>query len=88
MRGIRPNKALWSKVNEVILGASMGEVFITFQSAMCQILIAEGIVPNEPAARAHLAAMLLSPDTSDKPGSLVPLLQAEFERMNDGKGIV
>jgi hypothetical protein len=87
MRGMKPNKALWSKVNQVILGASMGEVFITFQSAMCQMLIAEGIVPDEPAARAHLAAILLSPDTSDKPGSLVPLLDAEFKRMNDGKWI-
>lgn len=87
MRGFKPNKAIWAKVNDVILGANMAEVFITFQSAMCQMLIAEGIVVDEPAARAHLAAILLSPDTGEKPGSLLPLLQAELARLNDGKWI-
>ncbi len=74
-------------LGQVILGANAAEVVITFQSAMCQMLIQGGICPDEPHARAHLAAMLLSPDTSTKPGSLVPLLQAELAKLDDGKWI-
>jgi hypothetical protein len=87
MRGFKPNKAIWARVNPVIMGESAADVIITFQSAMCQMLIQGGIVDNEDAARAHLAAMLLSPDYADKPGSLLPLVQAELARMNDGKWI-
>lgn len=87
MRGFKPNKKMWDRVNAVIMGESAADVISTFISAMCQLLIQAGVVGCENTARAHLAAVLLSPDTSDKPGSLVPLLDAEFKKLNDGKWI-
>lgn len=87
MRGFKPNKKLWERVNAVITEESMADVLTTFISAMGQMLIKAGVAGCENQARAHLAAMLLSPDTSDKPGSLVPLLDAEFAKLSDGKWI-
>ena len=81
MMGVKPNKVLWSRVNQVILGESTAEVMITFISAMCQMLIAAGAVRDEEQARVHLAAMLLSPDTGPV-GSLVPRLKAELRKLN------
>lgn len=85
MRGLKPNHKLWAKINQVILGESAGAVINTCFSAFCQILIQGGICPDEDHARAHLAAMLLSPDTSDKVGSLLPLVPGELSRLDDGK---
>jgi hypothetical protein len=87
MLGFKPDPKLWAKVNAVIMGESAAAVVVTFSSAMCQMLIQAGVCPDEPHARAHLAAMLLSPDTDPAPGSLMPLVQAELARLNDGKWI-
>lgn len=87
MRGFKPDKKLWSKINQVILGESAANVLTTCFSAFCQILIQGGVSPDERHARAHLAAMLLSPDNDPRPGSLVPLLDAELARLQDGKWI-
>ncbi|HYQ47189.1 MAG TPA: hypothetical protein VER11_34700, partial [Polyangiaceae bacterium] len=85
--GFKPNKKIWERVNAVILGESAADVINTFISAMCQIIIEAGVAGCENAARAHLAAVLLSPDTGDRPGSLAPLLDAEFAKLDDGKWI-
>ena len=87
MLGFKPDPKLWARVNAVIMGENAASVLVTFQSAMCQLLIQAGVCADESHARAHLAAVLLSPDTGTKPGSLLPLLQAELARLNDGKWI-
>ncbi len=88
MLGFKPNQKLWAKINAVILDESAADVINTCHSAFCQILINGGICPDEDHARAHLAAMLLSPDKNPKPGSLMPLLPAELVRLNDGKWVM
>jgi|GEM_PF-4609086 len=85
MLGYKPNHEMWARVNAVILGANTAEVMVTFIGAMCSMLIQAGVVEDAMQARAHLAAMLLSPDTGNAPGSLLPLLQAELAKLGDGK---
>jgi len=87
MLGVKPDTKLWSRVNEVIMGESVAKVVITFISAMCQMLIRSGGCSTEEQARVQLAAMLLSPDTAQKPGSLLPMLGDELKRLDDGKWI-
>lgn len=88
MLGFKPNHQMWARVNAVIMGESAAEVIVTFIGAMSSMLIEAGVAENELQARVHLAAVLLSPDTAGaKPGSLVPLLQAEFAKLDDGKWI-
>jgi hypothetical protein len=84
MLGYKPNHELWGRVNAVILGANAAETLVTLISGLCALLVDAGVCPDEPSARAHLAAVLLSPDTAPKPGSLLPLLQAELARLRDG----
>lgn len=88
MRGIKPSQKIWKRVNAAIMGESAAEVLITFISAMCQMLVQTGACATEDQARAHLAAMLLSPDNATRVGSLLPQLHAELARLNDGKWIV
>lgn len=88
MLGVKPKQALWAKVNQAILDESAADVFVTCFSGFMQILIQGGICADENQARAHMAAMLLSPDSDPKPGSLLPLVKAELARMNDGKWVV
>ncbi len=86
MLGIKPNKRIWKRVNKAILNENAGVVMVTLISGMCSLLIDAGIAVDEHGARAHLAAMLLSPD--DGPvGSLAGRLPHEFIRLNDGKWI-
>lgn len=87
MLGYKPNKKLWQKVNAAILGANAAEALVTIVSGMCALLVDAGVCANEPEARAHLAAVLLSPDTAPEPGSLLPLLRVELDRLRDGKWI-
>lgn len=87
MLGVKPKQALWAKVNQAILNESAADVFVTCLNGFCQILIQGGICPDENHARAHIAAMLLSPDTNPEPGSLLPMLKDELARLNDGKWI-
>jgi hypothetical protein len=84
MRGFKPNHAIWKRVNAVIMGESAADVIVTFISAMCALLVQSGVSADETDARVHLAAMLLSPDDAP-PGSLVGRLQAELQRLNDGR---
>ncbi len=81
---VKPNKEIWDRVNPVIMNESVADVIVTFHSAMGQMLIQAGVVTTEEQARAHLAAILLSPDTSDEVGTLMPLLQAEIARIKAG----
>lgn len=85
MLGVKPDKKMWARVNKVIMGENAAVVLVTFQSAMCQLLIQNGVAQTEDQARAHLAAMLVSPDRDPMPGSLVGLMQAELLRLSDGK---
>lgn len=85
MQGFKPNAKIWERVNVAILDENMGVVLITIQSGLCNLLIANDLAKDETEARVRLAAMLLSPDASPVPGSLVPLLKAELELLNDGK---
>ncbi len=84
MLGFKPNKRIWKRVNRAILNENAAEVVVTLISGLCSLLIHAGVSMTEPAARVHLAAMLLSPD--DGPvGSLAPGLPAEFARLDDGR---
>lgn len=88
MRGIKPNAAVWKRVNDAVMGENAATVLITMISGMLGLLVQSGACANEDQARAHLAAMLLSPDNGAKPGSLLPLLKRELDRLADGKWIV
>ena len=88
MRGYKPSHKIWTKVNAAILGENAADVLVTILSGLSMLLVESGMCKSEPQARAHLAAMLLSPDTSDQPGSLFPLLHAELQRLRDGKWII
>lgn len=85
MRGFKPDPVIWARINQVILGENAASVTVTMIGGLCQVLIASEVVADEDHARAHLAALLLSPDHSEKPGSLLPLLQAEIAKLSDGK---
>ncbi len=84
MRGFPPNQELWAKVNAVLLDENMADVTSTLISGMCALLVHAGVVTGEKQARAHLAAMLVSPDDAP-PGSLVQMMHAEIVKLDDGK---
>lgn len=63
-----------------------GELLITLIDASASVLVHCGVCANREDALVHLAAMVLSPDTGPV-ASLLPRLQAEFARLNDGKWI-
>lgn len=88
MRGIKPNLAIWKRVNEAILDENAATVLVTLISGLCQLLIQSGVARDESHARVQMAAMLLSPDNAAAPGSLLPQIHAEISRLNDGKWIV
>jgi hypothetical protein len=85
MMGFKPSRRIWEKVNAAILNENAGETLVTLISGMCSMLVSTGVCADEMQARAHLAAVLLSPDTSDRPGELVPQMHAELARLADGK---
>jgi hypothetical protein len=87
MMGFKPSPEIWSRVNQALVGENTAEVMVTLISGMCALLVQAGAVENEMDARAHLAAMLISPDTAPEPGSLLPELHAELARLRDGKWI-
>lgn len=84
MQGFKPSQRIWTKVNDAIMGENAASVLVTMISGLCGLLVQSGVCADETQARAHLAAMILSPEGAP-PGSLVPLLGAELERFNDGK---
>jgi hypothetical protein len=84
MRGIKPNKKMWDRVNQAIKDENAGVAFVTIISGLCHMLMHLGVVKDEDQARIHLAAMIISPD--DRPiRTLLPKLQAELARLDDGK---
>lgn len=85
MRGFKPDQKIWARVNQAILDENAAVVMSTLISGMCSLLTTGGVVPDEEAARVHLAAMILSPDDDTAPGSLIPRLQAECAKLDDGK---
>jgi hypothetical protein len=74
VRGFKPSKRIWEKVNAAILNENVADTLVTLISGMCSLLVSTGVCADESHARVHLAA-------------LVPLLQAEFARLGDGKWI-
>ena len=88
MRGFKPDKAIWERVNQAFIGENAADVVTTLISGLSMIIVSTGAAEDELSARIHLAAMLLSPDLPGvEPGSLLPRLQAEFAKLNDGKWI-
>jgi len=86
MLGYKPNHEMWARVNAVIMGENAAEVIVTFIGAMTSLVIQAGVCSDIATARAHLAAILLSPDSSPKAGSLVPLLEAELAKLRRAEG--
>lgn len=84
MKGFKPSEEIWARVNAAILGENGAVVFVTLISGMCSLLRAAGICATEEEARAHIAAMMISPDSGDV-GSLMPQLQEQLKRLDDGK---
>jgi hypothetical protein len=87
MLGYKPNKVIWERVNAAIMGENAAEVIVTFIGGITGMLLQSGACESVAQARAHLAAMLISPDTGERVGSLLPLLQAELARLDDGKWV-
>lgn len=73
MLGFKPDKRIWERVNQAILGEGAGPTIVTLISGLCAIIVSSGVCTTEEEARVHLAAMLLSPDNGPV-GSLVPQL--------------
>ena len=85
MKGIKPDPEMWVRVNQAIFGENAAVAIVTMISGMCGLLIEGGIAEDEESARIHLAAMILSPDDGRPVGSLLPRLQAECAKLDDGK---
>lgn len=85
MRGFKPDQAIWERVNKAVLGENAAVVAVTIISGLCNLLVVGGAAPNEEGARILLAAMVLSPDDGTAPGALIPRLQAECTKLDDGK---
>lgn len=92
MLGVKPDPEMWRRINLAFLGGkpdqSAATVIVTMISGMSQMLIQGGICRDEHQARAHLAAMLISPDDlPGRPGALMRQLKNELLRLDDGKWI-
>ncbi len=85
MRGFKPSPRVWAKVNQAIVGENAADVLVTLISGLCSILVSSGACEDENHARAHLAAVILSPDTGNRAGSLAHRLPAEFATLDDGE---
>ena len=90
MRGVKPNHEMWHRMNVAALNGqesvSAAELLVTLIDACSSILRHAGFA-TDAEARAHLAAMILSPDNAPRPGSLLPLLKAELDKLDDGRWI-
>lgn len=83
---IKPNAKLWRKVNKVLTreGARMGETIVTFIGAMAQMIIKADVARTEDAARAYLAAMVISPEGHT--GKLRDLMDEALTKLAEEKG--
>ena len=89
MLGVKPDPKMWARMNLAALAGgesvNAGVLVVTMVGALTNILIEIGVCSTMEQARAHLAAILLSPDDREGAGSLMPLLHAELTRISDGK---
>ena len=77
---LRPDAELWLKVNTAMEGEDLGMAIATIVNGLSMLLLSTGVVENELQARAHLAAMVMSPDCAPV-GSLLPHALTELERL-------
>ncbi len=84
---IKPNKDLWKKVNALLIkeDAMMGDVIVTFIGAMSEMLKSADVARTEGAARAYLAAMVISPE--GRIGELRDLMDEALVKLAEEKGI-
>jgi hypothetical protein len=76
--GVDPR--LWKKVNDAIMGENAAVVLTTILNGLSMLLVQAGVADSELRARAHLAAMLVSPDTGP-PGSLKAMFEEELKKL-------
>ena len=82
MPDIPPCQRIWANVNKAIEGEEMGPAISSILNGLSQ-LVKGGLVVTEDEARAHLAAICLSP--AERPvGSLGPLLAEQLDRLRKG----
>lgn len=84
---IKPNEKLWKKVNQLLIreDALAGETLVTFIGAMANIILQSGVARTEDAARAYLAAMVISPEGHT--GKLRGLMDEALVKLAAEKGI-
>lgn len=84
---IKPNAKLWAKVNKLLVREDffMGETIVTFISAMAQMLIKADVARTEEAARAYLAAMVISPE--GRTGELRDLMDEALVKLANEQGM-
>lgn len=79
---VKPDAELWLRLNTVLLDApNAGVALTTIIGGMSNLIVSWDLAPDLHHARAMLAAMILSPDDMPEAGSLLPLLDAEIERL-------
>jgi len=76
--GVDP--ALWARVNQAIMGENAAIALTTILNGLSMLLLQAGVVDSEERARAHLAAMLVSPDTGPV-GSLKGMFEEELKKL-------
>lgn len=82
MPDIPSDKRIWSNVNEAIKDENLGSATASVIDGFSQ-LIMHGLGVTEDQARAHLAAICLSP--AGRPiGSLDSILSGELNRLREG----
>lgn len=84
IQNMKPDAAMAARINHAFLGGqpsqNAGVVLVTLVSMAAELLRQTGVSANEHEARAHLAALLVSPD--DGPlGNLIPQFKAELRKL-------
>ena len=77
---MRPNPEIWRRVNLAIVNENAAEALVTIINGLSMLLVHAGVCTDERHGRAHLAAMLASPDDGE-PGTLMPAVAREVERL-------
>lgn len=81
--GVKPDQAMWERINLAFLDGRREQnaavTTVTLLSGATAI-IKHSLGMSEDEARAHIAAILLSPDTGP-PGWLLPKLEAELRKL-------
>jgi hypothetical protein len=85
MAVFKPSRDIWDRINYAIVGENTATVLVTLISGMTSILVDAGVCETDEEARAHLAAIILSPDTGPI-GALAPQLEEHFRRLRGQLG--